>query len=63
MRLSAAGALLLLLGLVLYGDSLGDYFLAVAQGSMLQLRTTGNRQAVERNFIHFKQYLTALYGR
>jgi TetR/AcrR family transcriptional repressor of nem operon len=43
--------------------SLGNYFLSIAQGSMLVLRTTGDRAAMAGNLIHFKQYLQSLYGR
>ena len=44
-------------------EGLGIYFLALAQGSMLLSKTTGDRSAVGRNLTHFKGYLKTLYGR
>ena len=43
--------------------SLGAYFLSIAQGSMLLLRTSGDRSVMEQNLIHFRQYVRSLYGR
>ncbi|MDA1259828.1 MAG: TetR family transcriptional regulator [Planctomycetota bacterium] len=42
---------------------LGDYFLSVAQGSMLLFRAGGERAAMARNLTHFRDYLRLLYGR
>lgn len=43
--------------------SLGACFLSIAQGSMLLLRTNGDREAMARNLTHFRQYLKCLFGR
>ncbi len=43
--------------------SLGTCFLSLAQGSMLLLKTTGERAALAQNLVHFKQYVQSLYGR
>lgn len=43
--------------------SLGGCFLSLAQGSMLLLKTTGDREAMGKNLTHFKHYLKTLYGR
>lgn len=42
---------------------LGNYFLSVAQGSMLLFRAGGERAAMARNLTHFRDYLRLLYGR
>jgi TetR/AcrR family transcriptional repressor of nem operon len=44
-------------------ESLGAYFLSIAQGSMLLLRTSGERETMVRNLLHFRAYLRSLYGR
>lgn len=44
-------------------ESLGGYFLSIAQGSMLLLRASGERSTMERNLVHFRNYLRTLYGR
>jgi TetR/AcrR family transcriptional repressor of nem operon len=44
-------------------ESLGSYFLALGQGSLLLLKVTGDRKLMERNLLHFKRYLKSLYGR
>jgi TetR/AcrR family transcriptional repressor of nem operon len=41
--------------------SLGPCFLSLAQGSMLLLRTNGDREAMARNLEHFRRYLRSLY--
>jgi TetR/AcrR family transcriptional regulator, transcriptional repressor for nem operon len=43
--------------------SLGAYFLSIVQGSMLLMRTNGDRDAMEQNLRHFQGHLKALYGR
>ena len=43
-------------------ESLGNYFLSLAQGSMLVLKTTGDRAAMAANLNHFKHYLKSLYS-
>lgn len=43
--------------------SLGDYFLSIAQGSLLLVRTSGDRARMERNLVHFRDYLRILFGR
>jgi len=43
--------------------SLGACFLSIAQGSMLILRTNGDRGAMARNLEHFRRYIASLYGR
>ncbi len=43
--------------------SLGDCFLALAQGSMLVLKTSGNRESMAKNLMHFRGYLKSLYGK
>ncbi len=42
---------------------LGSTFLAVIQGSMLIFKTDQNRESIERNLLHYKNYLQMLYGR
>jgi TetR/AcrR family transcriptional regulator, transcriptional repressor for nem operon len=43
--------------------SLGKLFLAVVQGSLLVMKTTGDRKQMEGNLLHLKSYLKDLYGR
>jgi TetR/AcrR family transcriptional repressor of nem operon len=44
-------------------ESLGHCFLALAQGSMLLLKATGDRAAMGKNLYHLKNYIKTLYGR
>lgn len=44
-------------------EGLGSYFLSIAQGSMLLLRTNGDRAAMAGNLAHLRDYLRSLYGR
>lgn len=43
--------------------SLGPHFLAIAQGSMLLFKATGDRTVMQRGLTHFRAYLKVLYGR
>ena len=43
--------------------ALGDYFVSLAQGSMLLVKTGGARELMAANLVHFKSYLKTLYGR
>jgi TetR/AcrR family transcriptional repressor of nem operon len=44
-------------------EGLGLYFLSIAQGSMLMLKTHMSPATMERNLLHFRAYLKTLYGR
>ena len=44
-------------------QGLGAYFLSIAQGSMLMLKTHSEPATMERNLLHFREYLRTLYGR
>lgn len=44
-------------------EGLSSYFLSIAQGSMLLVKATGNRELMERNLVHFRDYVRSLFGR
>jgi len=44
-------------------ESLGTYFLSIAQGSMQLFKATGDRTKMGANLRHLKGYLCSLYGR
>jgi TetR/AcrR family transcriptional repressor of nem operon len=44
-------------------ESLGECFVALAQGSMLLIKATGHRAGMAANLRHFRAYLQTLYGR
>lgn len=43
--------------------SLATYFLSIVQGSLLLLRSNGDREQMALNLGHFRSYLRSLYGR
>ena len=43
-------------------ESLGAYFLSIVQGSLLLLKAHAERATMERNLLHFRDYLRMLYG-
>ena len=44
-------------------SGLGACFLALAQGSMLLMKATGDRAPMAANLQHFKSYIRSLFGR
>ena len=42
---------------------LGGFVLALLQGSLLVVKTTGDRKQMEKNILHLRNYLEALYGK
>lgn len=44
-------------------ESLGSFLLSTIQGSLLLVKTTGDRAAMTASLIHLREYLKSLYGR
>jgi TetR/AcrR family transcriptional repressor of nem operon len=44
-------------------ESLGDYFVALSQGSLLIVKAHQDRSIIRRNMDHFKQYIKCVFGK
>lgn len=44
-------------------NELAEYFVSVMQGSMVMIKASHDHSIMERNLVHFKQYLKSQFGR